>query len=51
MFETKEECQKYIVEKYGEDYLKFEIVVAQKVGGTIAKMLKIKEGWWPSNEY
>lgn len=51
MFKTKEECQAYIVETHGADYLKFEIVTAQKVGPSVARMLGIEEGWWPSNAY
>lgn len=51
MFKTKEECQAYIVETHGADYLKFEIVTVQKVGPSVARMLGIEEGWWPSNAY
>lgn len=51
MFETKKECEAYITETYGADYIKFDIVTAQKVGPTTAKMLGIKEGYYPSNAY
>lgn len=51
MFETKKECEAYIAETYGVDYVKFGIVTAQKVDPTIAKMLSIKEGYYPSNAY
>lgn len=51
MFETKKECEAYITENYGADYVKFGIVTAQKVGSTVAKMLGIKEGYYPSNAY
>lgn len=51
MFETKAECEAYIVETYGADYVKFDIVTAQKVGPTTARMLGIKEGYYPSNAY
>ena len=51
MFNTKEECQAYIIETHGKDYLDFDIVTAQKVGPTAARMLGISEGWWPSNAY
>lgn len=51
MFDTKKECEAYITETYGADYVKFGIVTAQKVGPTVAKMLGIKEGYYPSNAY
>lgn len=51
MFKTKEECQAYIIATHGKDYLDFDIVTAQKVGPTAARMLGISEGWWPSNAY
>lgn len=49
MFQTKAECEAYIVANHGEDYLKFDIVVAQKVTGMVAKYLGVKEGYYPSN--
>lgn len=39
MFQTKAECEAYIVANHGEDYLKFDIVVAQKITGMVAKYL------------
>lgn len=49
MFETKAECEQYIRETYGDDYLRFDIVVAQKIVGMVARHLCVKEGYYPSN--
>lgn len=49
MFETKAACEAYIIETHGEDYLKFDNVVAQKIVGMVAKYLGVKEGYYPSN--
>ncbi|EHO4621303.1 hypothetical protein Q9V03_000725 [Salmonella enterica] len=49
MFKTKEECEKYIVDTYGADYLKFDIITAIKVGHTIARHLGVEVGYYPSN--
>lgn len=51
IFDTKAECESYIVQAFGALYLEQEIAVASKIGPTICKSLGLDRcGYAASNE-